>query len=218
MKKILILMMLLIASASVFGSGQNEQIEFDPTPTSFEGEWRNSNEKYNDEVYVFTGNKWKYTCNDESKWGSGYFTFTNDAITLYKQDGKKWWYSYSNPKYKITDAYVRINLNDKNWFGFLKQPVQEFVTSGDMFDKIQGTWRFPATEDYIWTFSENHFSYSDSSNSKNNLEGTFELTNNGLLKLIYKEGTALMSYSFTTNESIQIISTLTQYFGIFNKQ
>lgn len=220
MKKILIFtVVLLIAGASVFGSGKQE---FDPTPTKFEGEWRNAAERYNDSVYVFSGNRWKYTCNDESKWGSGYFTFTNDRITLYKEDGKKWWYGrYNNPKYKITDTYLRIDLNDKNWFVSLKQPVEEFITSGEIFDKIQGTWKFPSTKDYIYTFSGNHFSYFDSSESEYNYEGTFEVTNNGLLKLITIKGTALLSCSFPTDEDIQLDFISTSFFvwhGAYKKQ
>jgi uncharacterized protein YceK len=216
MKKLVFLMIVgivLMGCATV-------EFEFDPTPTKFDGEWRNAYEKYNDSVYVFSGNRWKYTCNDESKWGSGYFTFTNDRITLYMENGKKWW-SYSNPKYKINDAYLRIDLNDKNWFVMLKQPVEEFVTSGEMFDKIQGTWRFPVTKDYIYTFSGNHFSYSDSSNNKNNYEGTFAITNNGLLKLLRKEETIYLFYSFPTNESIRldyILSQFTVWTGTFNRQ
>jgi hypothetical protein len=217
MKKIVILMIVgivLMGCATI-------NLEFDPTPTKFEGEWRHPSEKWNDQVYVFTGNRWKYTCNDESKWGSGYFTFTNDAITLYKEDGKKWWYgSYSNPKYKITDAYLRIDLNDKNWFVMLKQPVEEFVTSGEMFDKIQGTWKLPNKKDYIYTFSGDHFSFFDSDN-KNNREGTFTLTNNGLLKLLTKEDTIYLFYSFPTSESIRldyISSQFPVWIGTFNKQ
>jgi hypothetical protein len=212
---------LLIVGASVFGIGNQEQFEFDPTPTKFEGEWRNSNEKYNDQVYVFTGNRWKFTSNDESWRGSGYFTFTNDAITLYKEDGKKWWWygRNKNPKYKITGAFLKIDLNDKDWVGFLKQHVEEFVTSGEMFDKIQGTWR-ASTKGYTYIFSGNNFSFFDSDN-KYNREGTFALTNNGLLQLLTKEGTGFLFYSFLTDESIRIdiLSTpFTAYFGTFNKQ
>jgi len=214
---------LSIGKASVSGSEKWEQIVFNPTPTKFEGVWRNPHEKYNDSVYEFTGNKWKYTCKKKSEWGSGFFTFTNDEITLYRENGKKWWYgSYSNPTYKITDAYLRIYLNDKRAFVLLKQPAEEFVTSGEMFDKIQGSWidiTYNTTKskpNYI--FSGNHFSFS---HSVTHYDGTFAVTNNGLLKLITTKGTILLSYSFSTNESIRleyISSPFPIWIGIFNKQ
>jgi hypothetical protein len=46
----------------------------------------------------------------------------------------------------------------------------------------------------------------------------YEVTNNGLIKLTTKEGTALLVYSFPTNESIQLISISNKFFGTFYKQ
>jgi hypothetical protein len=220
MKKILTsTVVLLIVGVSVFGSGNQEKLEFDPTPTKFEGEWRNASEIYKNDVYVFNGNKWQYTDGDDGSVYTGYLALKNDEYIFYKENGKKWW---QNAKYTINDFALCFTWNNGEKWGFLKQPVDEFVISGEMFDKIQGSWKFQSTKkDYIYTFSGNHFSYSDSSNSNNNYEGTFEVTNNGLLKLITKKGTAYFSFSFPTNESLQLDFINTSFYvwyGTYNKQ
>jgi hypothetical protein len=198
MKKFVISMFLLLSVISVVFANGGKEIEFDPTPTKFEGERRNANEKYSDYVYVFSGNRWQFTNNDESKWGSGYFTFTKDTITLYKEDGKKWW--NNSPKYRINNAYFRIDRSNNNWAEFLKQPVEKFVTSGEIFDKLQGSWKATDSRmcEYIFFGNEFIFNYS-----KNNFKGTFEM-NSGLLKLIIDNDYALFICEFTSDNMINI--------------
>jgi len=150
--------------------------------------------------------------------GSGYFTFTNYEIILYGENGKKWrWYGrYKDPTYKITDSFLKIDFN-KEWAGFLKQPVEEFVTSGEVFEKIQGTWKHNSMKcEYI--FSGNEFKYEDANYKYN---GTFEI-NNGLLKLNIDKGSLLFAYEFKPNNQINIMEYLSGsvyiFWGYFTKQ
>jgi len=211
---------LSIGKASISENEKWKQIEFNPAPTKFEGVWRNSTEKYSDQVYEFTGNKWKYTSKKKSEWGSGYFTFTNYEITLYRENGKIWWWygRYKDPTYKIADSFLKVYFKNGQGPGFLKQPVEEFVTSGEMFEKIQGTWKHNSIKcEYI--FSGNEFKYKD---TNYNYNGTFEI-NNGLLKLnTTNKGYLLFAYEFKSNNQLNIIEYLggSAYitWGYFNKQ
>jgi hypothetical protein len=221
MKKFVISMLLVLSVMSVVFANGGKEIDFDPAPTKFEGEWRNAHEKYSDQVYVFSGNRWKYTCNDESKWGSGYFTFTKDTITLYKEDGKKWWHGRhnSNPIFEMHNAMFYLIWNNNDWGAFLKQPV-EFVTNGEIFLKFEGIWKNVSSKfESTYTFSGNQFVFIGKNGYT--IKGTFEITNNGLLKLITPEGAALLPFSFQTDGTIilnHISSSFYIIWGTFNKQ
>jgi len=207
---------LVVLTIVLFGCASVPK-EFDSTPTPFEGEWRNYAEKWNDEVYVFNGNSWRYTCNDESKNGSGLFVLKGNDITLYKDNGKKWWW---NSKYIVNNAIFKITWNRERYVLFMKQPVKEFVSDGELSSKLQGTWK-AFDVNVIYTFSENRFMYITDKKSQKNFEGTFETNDDGLLKITVPEGEILFHITFKTDTNIrsEVIKTILNIqYGDFFKQ
>jgi hypothetical protein len=211
MKKLIISMLLVFGVMSVVFA---KDLVFDPTPTPLE---RNQHENYSDEVYTFTGNSWKFTRgNFQPSNRSGLFTYTKNKITLYVENGKKFW--NGTTKYEIIDnAAINIFWSNGEVATFLKQPF-EFVTSGEMFEKIQGVWAYSKDN---YNFSGNQFSYFSTKGKSHCYEGTFEVTNNGLIKLTTSKGIAYLYFLFPTDNKIRldyIGSYFVVYSGTFNKQ
>jgi len=200
MKKI-ILSLVIFGSVLIpcFSNGSSE-IKFDPTPTLFEGEWRNPAEQYSDQVFVFSGNSWKLICDDMSKSGSGYFTLdkNNNTISFYMENGRNW---LSNQKYLVNSVMMKIVRGKENWI-FFKQPMKEFYSDNELSSKLQGTWKYIYPEyDVTYTFSGNHFNFTYT-NKKLNFEGSFETNEDGLIKFITSEGEAILHVTFKTDKSL----------------
>jgi len=191
---------LAIFAFIITGCASGKNIAFDHTPTPLEGVWRNAREKYSDTVYTFTGNKWQFN-SATSKPGSGMFVLKKDEIIFYKENGKKWGLNATR-KYRVSDVAFRLEWQNVN-AGFVKQPVEEFVTSGEMLSRFEGTWVSTSTQfPYKYTFSGNKFAH------KVNLavEGTFEL-NSRIIKLKFPKGIIWFEYEFKDNDlSLNIIA------------
>jgi hypothetical protein len=153
----------------------------------FDGEFRNAYDKYSDEVYVFTGNRYQYTSKSQSE--SGTYELKGGEIIFYNEKGKKW---RTVTQYVINDLFLRVYISNNNTPTYLK-PFGEFINSGKLVTQFQGTWTNSNDPNVSYTFSGNKFVFTNS--KKNTVEGTIE-ANSRIIKLTAPDGYAMMTYEF----------------------
>jgi hypothetical protein len=218
-------------------------VEFDPTETPFEGEWKGFDSKNgNIFTYIFTGNRWEYTVknintNKNDRYSTGLFNYNVNKVLVSSEHGEwtKGKIQFSNDNGKSNQNYELKGPNrlilSKNG-SFTKQPygdlVISYVTKEKLFsdiisnkeelNRIQGAWKhFNGLGTY--TFSGDQFTLNVPGNSP--ITGTIKIKDNILYLVVSDKKFGIFFIYFLPDNKIFLIDCWDYnnlWWGLFNKR